>query len=153
MLNARLKWYLDKEKLLPKHQAGFRSGFTTADHIIYQEAYVKMGFNKNKITTAVFLDLTKAYDHTWHVGLLYKLTKMNVGGTTILWLKNFLQDWTITVRSNNAYSDTRTLTKEVPQGSVLSPLLFNVMMSDFPHPDNIESVDTFKFLFKALISY
>ena len=58
---------------------------------------------------------------------------------TLLWLKNFLQDRTITVRSNNAYSDTRTLTKEVPQGSVLSPLLFNVMMSDFPHPDkNIE---------------
>ena len=74
-INERLKWYLDKEKLLPKYQAGFRSGFTTADHIIHLEADVKMGFNKKQITTAVFLDLTKAYDHTWHVGLLYKLTK------------------------------------------------------------------------------
>ena len=63
MLNARLKWYLDKEKLLPKHQAGFRSGFTTADHIIYLEADVKMGFNKNQITTAVFLDLTNTITH------------------------------------------------------------------------------------------
>ena len=143
MLNARLKWYLDKEKLLPKYQAGFRSGFTTADHIIHLEADVKMGFNKKKITTAVFLDLTKAYDHTWHVGLLYKLTKMKVQGTALLWLKNFLQDRTITVRSNNAYSDTRTLTKGVPQGSVLSPLLSNVMMSDFPHPDKDIELELF----------
>ena len=63
MLTARQKWYLDKEKLLPKHQAGFRSGFTTADHIIYLEADVKMGFNKNQITTAVFLDLTNTITH------------------------------------------------------------------------------------------
>lgn len=115
MLNARLKRYLDKEKLLPKHQAGFRSGFTTADQITHLEADVKMGFNEGKTTTAVFLDLTKAHDHTWHVGLLYKLARMNIRSPILLWLKNFLQNRTIIVRSNNAYSDSRTLTKGVPQ--------------------------------------
>jgi retron-type reverse transcriptase len=37
---------------------------------------------------------------------------------------------------NNCLSEERKIYKGVPQGSVLSPLLFNVMLSDIPNPEN-----------------
>ena len=62
MINSRLKWYLERNKYLPKHQAGFRAGYSTADHIIRLETAAKIALNTGKMTAAVFLDLTKAYD-------------------------------------------------------------------------------------------
>ena len=46
----------------------------------------------------------------------------------------FYNNRTLKVRVGTALSDGRTILKGVPQGCVLSPLLFNIMMSDFSHP-------------------
>jgi hypothetical protein len=35
--------------------------------------YVTSGFERKMTTIAVFLDISKAYDSTWHTGLIYKL--------------------------------------------------------------------------------
>ena len=125
-----------KNHYLPKAQTGFRKGCTTMDNVIRLETAVKIAFNNNRVTTAVFLDLSKAYDITWTNGLLYKLTTMDVKGPILKWLYNFLTERKIQVRVGNSLSDEMTMDKGVPQGSVLSPLLFNVMMSDFPQPED-----------------
>jgi hypothetical protein len=36
-----------------------------------------LSFNSNMSAAAVFLDIRKAFDTTWHLGLLYKLFKLN----------------------------------------------------------------------------
>jgi hypothetical protein len=143
MINNRIKWYLDKHTFLPKHQTGFRRGCTTSDNLIQLEAAIKSGFNQNHTTTAIFLDLAKAYDDTWITGLLYKIAKLKIRGTTLKWLNNFLTDRSINVKVENAISNTRTLHKGVPQGSVLSPLLFNIMMSDIPQPGPRDKLSLF----------
>ena len=125
-----------KNHYLPKAQTGFRKGCTTMDNVIRLETAVKIAFNNNRVTTAVFLDLSKAYDITWTNGLLYKLTTMDVKGPILKWLYNFLTERKIQVRVGNSLSDEMTMDKGVPQGSVLSPLLFNIMMSDFPQPED-----------------
>jgi hypothetical protein len=35
-----------------------------------------LNFNNNMTTAAVFLNIEKAFDTTWHSGLLYKLSKL-----------------------------------------------------------------------------
>jgi hypothetical protein len=90
MINNRLKWHLDHLNILPKAKTGFRRGCTTTDNLVRIESAIKAGFNSSHPTTAVFLDISKAYDNTWIEGLLYKLTKSNVRGRTLKWLKNFL---------------------------------------------------------------
>lgn len=62
MINTRLKCHLEKNNYLPKHQAGFRAGYSTTDHIIRLESAAKRALNESRMTAAVFLDLTKAYD-------------------------------------------------------------------------------------------
>ena len=136
MINTRLYWHLERNNYLPKHQAGFRAGYSTKDHIIRLESAAKTALNDGKMTAAVFLDLTKAYDVAWINGILFKLTKMKISGHLLKWLKNFLTGRTAQVLITGALSREYQLTMGVPQGSVLSPLLFNVLMSDFPKPDD-----------------
>ena len=136
MINNRLKWHLDNLNILPKAQTGFRRGCTTTDNLIRIEASIKSGFNTNCPTTAIFLDIAKAYDNAWIEGILLKLTRANIRGRTLIWLRNFLTGRSIRTRVNHQLSEERATTKGVPQGSVLSPLLFNVMLSDFPTPHN-----------------
>ncbi len=135
MINNRLKWHLDHLNILPKVQTGFRRGCTTTDNLIRIESAIKSGFNSSHPTTAIFLDISKAYDNTWIEGLLFKLTKANVKGRTLKWLQNFLTGRGIRTRVNNNLSEERKISIGVPQGSVLSPLLFNVMLADFPIPE------------------
>ncbi len=105
MINSRLRWHLDKINYLPKHQTGFRKGCTIMDNVTGLETAVKLAFNRGRVTTAVFLDLSKAYDATWVTGLLYKLTKAGIKGPLLNWLHNFLTDRSIQVRVGNSLSD------------------------------------------------
>jgi hypothetical protein len=100
------------------------------------EQRIRRGFNskKGKKTYALFLDISKAYDVVWIPGLLKKLAKLGISGNILGWLKNFLTDRSFCVRIGNVLSESRSIKTGVPQGAILSPLLFNIMLSDFPGP-------------------
>jgi len=134
LINYRLRWFCERNKVFPTQQAGFRSGHTTMDHIIRLEGDGMHAINLEKFAAAVFLDLKNAYPETWITGLLYKLSKINVRGCMLKWLSNFLSGRTARVLVANCLSETRQLKKGVPQGCVLSPILFNIFMRDFPLP-------------------
>jgi hypothetical protein len=57
-------------------------------------------------------------------------------GPVLRWIKNFITERNTAVRVDNSLSPDRKLKRGVPQGCVLSPLLFKIMMSDFPNPDD-----------------
>lgn len=132
LINTRLKWFFERHNVLPNSQAGFRPGYSTIDHIVTLESGIRVAFNKGLKVCAVFLDMSKAYDTTWHTGLLYKLAKVGVKGKILLWLKNFLKNRIMHVLLDGIRSRGFLVTRGVPQGSVISPLLFNTMMYDFP---------------------
>jgi Reverse transcriptase (RNA-dependent DNA polymerase) len=133
-INNRINWYLETKNLLQRTQAGFRPGRSTLDHIISQENDVATEFSKKLSTYAIFLDIAKAFDRTSTDGVLFKLSKLGIIGNTLKWIKSFLSGRSAKVRVGNQLSDARTLSQGVPQGAVLSPTLFNVMMSDMPPP-------------------
>jgi retron-type reverse transcriptase len=74
-------------------------------------------------TTAVFLDIEKAFDTTWHSGLLYKLSKLEFSTSLIKLLSSFLSQRKFIVSVEGEMSTRREMRAEVPQGSVLSPTL------------------------------
>jgi len=60
----RLQWYLEKNGIIIKLQAGFRARHCTMDQVIRLETAARRAINEGKILAAVFLDINKAYDET-----------------------------------------------------------------------------------------
>ena len=78
-------------------------------------------------------DVAKAFDTMWVPGCLYKIHKFaNIQNNMFMVLASFLTNRRATVRINGCKSETFQLCSGVPQGSVLSPTIFSVYMSDFP---------------------
>ena len=70
------------------------------------------------------LDFSKAFDQVWRQKLLLSLHEKGIHLKFIRWLNCFLSDRQSKVRFADATSRSRPMRQGLPQGSVLSPLLF-----------------------------
>ena len=80
----------------------------------------------------VLLDMSKAFDSISHKTMLYKLQDIGASTSVIDWFRSYLSNRTQVVRVNTKTSDPLPLTSGVPQGSILSPMLFGVYVNDLP---------------------
>jgi hypothetical protein len=83
-------------------------------------------------TAAVFLDTEKAFDTTWQPGLLYKLSKLHFSIRLIKLIGSFLSQRKFRVSVENKMSTPRYMQAGMPQGSILSPTLYNLYINDTP---------------------
>jgi hypothetical protein len=83
-------------------------------------------------TAAVFLDIEKAFNTTWHPGLLYKLAKLQFSNSLIKLISSFLSQRKFRVSVEGKLSTPRYMQAGMPQGSVLSPTVYNLYINDTP---------------------
>ena len=138
MVKDRLQWYTEKHNILPPSLSGFRKGRSAIDNIVCLENTIQKTINNKGHTLVVFLDIEQAYDAIIIEGLLTKLHIHGIRGKILNFLKQYLTNRTFQVRVNNKHSESKTLNKGLPQGSILSPLLFNIMMCDLPTNPNVD---------------
>jgi hypothetical protein len=124
MVNHRLTWYLETNYLLSELQSGFRRGRSTADQLVRLESFVREAFVRGERAVAVFFDLEKAYDSTWKHGILQDLESAGLRGRLPTIICNFLANRKFRVKSGANLSDTYNQEMGVPQGSILSVVLF-----------------------------
>ena len=68
----------------------------------------------------------------WRDGLFYKMLKMGIGGNFIKVLQSMYSQTKYAVKVDNRISEPFLSSVGVKQGCVLSPLLFNLYLSDLP---------------------
>ena len=129
MVNTRLVWYLESKNLLSNRQFGFRKNRSTIDPLMILSREIQNAFAAQNQTIAVFFDLEKAYDTTWRVGILIQLVDWGIVGNMFNCLKDFLSERFLKVRVGSCISSAYLQEEGIPQGSVLSPTLFNVAIN------------------------
>ena len=123
--------FLESQDLLYKYQFGFRKSHSTSHAIITLIDRVSQALDTGKYVVGLYLDIRKAFDAVPHSTLLKKLYALGVRGNLYNWFESYLKNRKQYVIYNNSESDIDSITHGVPQGSILGPLLFIIIMNDF----------------------
>ena len=132
-----MEYHLENKKILCPSQFGFRPGRNTDQVVLKLSNQILQSINSSEYCIVVYIDLKAAFDFVWRRGLLYKMSSIGVRGSILRWVRDYLSARTQSVVVHGAISDSRPSEIGVPQGGVLSPLLFNIMMQDMPLDENV----------------
>src|SRR5215467_8752627 len=124
--------YLRARGFFNQYQRAYLEGKEAAEHIYCLGDEIRIAKDSGWVTTAVSLDVEKAFDSVWHDGLRFKLSHIGLPETLVRLLSSFFTERTIRVRVENCLSEPVYLSAGTPQGSVLSPLLYLVYVNDLP---------------------
>ncbi|CAK1582037.1 unnamed protein product [Parnassius mnemosyne] len=91
IMHTKLTSFFDKYHVLNHSQYGFQRGKSTAHAVFDMVKETLTCLNDNNYTTALFFDMSKAFDFVSHSLLLEKLEKCGIRGTALNWIKTYLQ--------------------------------------------------------------
>ena len=117
---------LERRNVLPPNQGGYRAGKTTWENAARFAYDVYEGFQRKEQILAVAVDLEDAYNRVQFKLLIEILVQYGVSLTLTRWLAAALQERKVAMRLGNWISTPQQLTMGLPQGSPLSPVLYNV---------------------------
>ena len=143
VVRSDLMKYFETNDLFNANQHGFRTGRSCLSELL--QHYDKLLYNaeNNRNTEVIYLDFAKAFDKVNHNILLRKLNKLGIGGKIHSWLKSYLTGRTQQVTICGVKSKSAPVLSGIPQGSVLGPMLFILMMADVDTEMNDVKVSSF----------
>ena len=110
---------------LPDVQAGFRKGRGTRDQIANICWIMEKAREFQKNIYFCFIDYAKAFDYVVHNKLWNILKEMGISDHLTCLLRNLYAGQEATVRTGHRKTDWFQIGKEIRQGCILSPCLFN----------------------------
>ncbi|GFW51189.1 probable RNA-directed DNA polymerase from transposon BS [Trichonephila clavipes] len=136
ILNRLNQHCLARNIIIPE-QHGFVTKCSTVTQLLRVTELVHTGFQNHQATGMLFVDIAKAFDNIWHVGLISKMMILGFSDQILKIIHSHLNSREFRVRVENCLSSPRPVKSGIPKGSLLGPRLFNLYINNIPKADNI----------------
>lgn len=130
VLRSNIIQHFDKNNLFNNSQHGFRSGRSCLSQLLEHLDTLLSLLEDGSNVDVVYLDFSKAFDKVDFNIVLNKFKSLGIGGRIHTWLTSFLTNRLQSVIVDGVLSDPKPVLSGVPQGSVLGPLVFLVLIGD-----------------------
>ena len=131
IIDHRLRQHIDSIGKFDDEQEGFSKGRSTTRYLFRMLANLTEIKRQKLSSIILFLDFEKAFDSVYIPRLITKLSKFSINGNLLKLLNTFLVQRSVKLRVNGATGISRLVNLfGLPQGSVLSPFLFILYISD-----------------------
>ncbi|KAL0883331.1 hypothetical protein ABMA27_016821 [Loxostege sticticalis] len=131
----QLTGYLEEHNILPDLQSGFRRGHGTATALADVVDNLLTAQDKGMVSMLILLDFSRAFDSINIPLLLSKMRYYGVEDGAIKWFHSYLTNRSqfVEIRSADGtpvQSRAQAVTRGVPQGSILGPILYILYGAD-----------------------
>ena len=130
VLRNHIVSHMEDNELLNPGQHGFRAGRSCLSQLLSHFETITKILEDGDNVDVIYLDFSKAFDKVDFLVTLRKIKLLGITGNIGKWIYCFLTGRTQTVLVNGIKSDISEVKSGVPQGSVLGPLLFLILLGD-----------------------
>ena len=130
IVNRRVLNYFEKNCLFPQSQHGFRQKRSTFSAVSMMHEKWLQTKEKKSHQAVAFLDLSAAFDTLSKDIVCQKLKCFGFDKTSVNWFNSYLSDREQRVMIGSTLSDPVSLKVGSPQGAILSPTVFIILISD-----------------------
>ena len=130
VLRNHIVSHLEENGLLNPGQHGFRTGRSCLSQLLAHFETITKALEEGDNVDVIYLDFSKAFDKVDFLVTLKKLNSLGITGNVGKWIFSFLTGRSQTVLVNGEKSNVSEVKSGVPQGSVLGPLLFLILLGD-----------------------
>ena len=130
VIRNHLVSFLEENNKFNPSQHGFRIGRSCLSQLLSHYDRIISLLEKGLNVDTIYLDFSKAFDKVDHSLVLKKLSILGIRGTILQWIESFLTNRTQRVLVNGFLSKPAPVISGVPQGSVIGPLLFLILIGD-----------------------
>ena len=130
VIRKQIVKFMEENELFNPGQHGFRMGRSCLSQLLSHYEKILDLLEKGHDVDVIYLDFAKAFDKVDFSVTLRKLNNLGITGKVGRWIHSFISDRTQTVLVNGSRSEPADVKSGVPQGSVLGPLIFLILIGD-----------------------
>ena len=138
---GRLQWHAKRGNWVSDNQHGFMDGKSTETAVHSLVDFVETNFESKQVTACALIDIKSAFDSAWHQAILAALIRRGCPNYLVRLVSIFLSNRKVTLSHNGSKVES-DVNLGCPQGGVLSPFLWVILIDDllrlnFPFPFRI----------------